>query len=153
MKIYTKEDMEKFREVVNSGFTYECYTVELMNDIDLQGSESNQWETIGDYEKNTNNGFNGTFEGNNHTISNLYINKPTKKYVGLFSFIKEKAEVKNVKLEGKVIGDYMTGGLVGASFGKINACINKVNIKGGGAGCAGGIARMVITNSIYYKLY
>lgn len=150
-KIYTLDDMKAFRESVNLGRSYAGKIVELMNDIDLQGREENQWETIGDYEANTNNGFDGIFEGNNHTISNLYINKPTKKYVGLFSFIKEKAEVKDIIIEGNVTGDYMVGGVVGANLGKIDSCINKVTIRGGD--CTGGIARMVCSYIKYYKMY
>ena len=150
-KIYTLDDLKAFRESVNLGRSYAGKTIELMNDIDLQGSEENQWETIGDYEANTNNGFDGIFEGNNHTISNIYINKPNKNYVGLFSFIKANAEVKNIMIEGNITGDYMVGGVVGANNGKVDSCVNKATIDGGD--CTGGIARMVGSNIQYDKMY
>ena len=131
MKIYTKEDMEKFRDTVNRGFTYEGYTVELMNDIDLQGIETNQWVPIGDKSLDDENLFNGNFNGNFNTISNIYINKPEKSNVGLFGATGNHAEIKNLSVDGRIIGDTNVGGIVAiASDGIIKNCINKASVSG-----------------------
>ncbi len=87
--------------------------------------------------------FNGSYNGDGYTISNLYINRPTESYVGLFgrptgtssSYIKQIAlidaditgnnnvgtiagesisvRIKNCYATGKVQGGSYTGGLVG----------------------------------------
>jgi hypothetical protein len=57
-----------------------------------------------------------TFEGNGHVIYNLYINRPSQHYVGLFSDIK-KVHIRNLGLSGSlmsVTGGDKTGSLAGA---------------------------------------
>jgi len=130
--IYTKEDMEEFRDTVNEGNTYENKTVYVKRDIDLQGSETNQWEPVGNIIGNTTNTFSGTFEGENHTISGVYLNKTTYD-IGLFGYIEGKesknAEVNNVIVEGDIIGTYDIGAVVGrVNYVTINNCINKANV-------------------------
>ena len=54
------------------------------------------------------------FEGNGHTLSSLFIERPSTDYVGLFGALSGTAEVRNLGLaEGKVIGQASVGGLVG----------------------------------------
>ena len=71
MDIWNKQDMENFRDKVNAGRTFEGRTARVMADINLEGSEQNKWIPIGNEVQKQ---FKGTFEGNGHTISNLYIN-------------------------------------------------------------------------------
>lgn len=69
--------------------------------------------------------FTGHFDGNGHTISGLYINRPTGDHVGLFGIIAGQATVKNLGLLGvNVGGGYNVGGLAGsiASGGQIENC-------------------------------
>jgi hypothetical protein len=81
-------------------------------DIDMNVSPYNEgegWEPIGDASA----GFLGNFDGNNHTINNLYINRPETDNVGLFGYIISNV-INNVKLEDvNVIGQNYVGGLVG----------------------------------------
>lgn len=103
MDIYTEADLEKFRDNVNSGRTYEGRTINIMDDINLSsicGTEKGSWIPIGDYATNTKNVFKGTLEGNNKTITGLYVNT-NKNYQGLFGRI-ENAEIKNLKIKGIV---------------------------------------------------
>ncbi len=59
------------------------------------------------------NSFSGTFNGQNHTISNLYINRPGQQFVGLLSDA-AGATIENVALaNGSVTGGDFTGGLAG----------------------------------------
>ncbi len=61
--------------------------------------------------------FIGTFNGNGHTISNLFINRPGKEYVGLFGSIGPGAQISNVVLSGvDITGNTRVGGLVGDSY-------------------------------------
>ena len=64
LEITTVAELQEFSKKVKAGDTFEGKTVALMNDIDLRGIA---WDPIGTSE----NGFCGTFVGNNHSISNL----------------------------------------------------------------------------------
>lgn len=130
IEIWNKADMEKFRDEVNNGRTFEGKTVKVMQDIDLQGNDSDQWVPIKK--------FNGTFEGNYHKIKNLYIKSGEYHYLGLFSEIRDKSIIQNTVLENVTIENfckdeksgYMTGGIAGYTKGKILNCgINSGSIK------------------------
>ena len=88
IEIWNKADIESFRDKVNSGRTYEGITVRLMSDIDLEGSESNQWIPIGVYQTDNKKEFKGNFIGNYHIINNMYI-KTNNNYIGLFGILRE----------------------------------------------------------------
>lgn len=58
--------------------------------------------------------FNGTFDGNGHTISDLYVDRPNGTGVGLFALAKRNATFENVRMENVTVrGDENVGGLVG----------------------------------------
>ena len=65
--------------------------------------------------------FTGTFNGNNHIISNLYINRPSTGYIGLFGYTSSDSEIRNLGLEdiNVIGGDFEVGGLVGENDGTI----------------------------------
>ena len=71
--------------------------------------------------------FSGTFDGNGHTVT-LAINQPLKDNIGLFSKISSTATVKNVAVNGNVIGSRCVGGIAGTSNGTITQCQNKATI-------------------------
>ena len=100
-----------------------------------------------------------TFDGNSHTIANLYADRPTKNSQGLFSVLGTGAEVRNLGLPGvdvtgksyagelagwsqmetsitaawatgKVVGTYDTGGLIGETFGSATRCWAGVDVTG-----------------------
>ena len=128
MEIWTKEDLELFRDRVNSGRTYEKRTVRVMADVDLKGSEENKWVPIGKIEEKVNYYFSGNLEGNNHTISNLYINT-TSSYQGLFGYT--KGDIKNIRLEQVDIeGNTELGSIAGRNEGTITKCYVKGILKG-----------------------
>lgn len=58
--------------------------------------------------------FMGQIDGNNKTISNLYINRPDEEYVGFIGLITTAAQIKNLNLADVDITGYnRVGGLVG----------------------------------------
>ena len=92
--------------------------------------------------------FTGVFDGNGHKITNLTINVNgvTINYIGLFGYIGENAQVKNLVLEqtiieGNVTGGNYFGGLIGwNSGGSIDNCHSIVVISGSVAwGSLGGL--------------
>lgn len=92
------------------------------------------WTLIG---TNTN-PFTGTFDGNNKTISGLYINV-TADYVGLFGCVGNGGTVKNVTLaDSYVSGNRYVGGICGQNkCGTLQNCHN--NGKVSGAWYVGGV--------------
>ncbi len=90
----------------------------LMNDIDLtqwiqEDNPKQGWNPIG----NATGRFSGTFDGNNHSIRGLYINRPNQSYIGLFGSVCN-ATIKNIALiNPQIIGGSYVGGLVGDSYG------------------------------------
>ena len=103
---------------------------ELMNNLDFATSRWGEgasggdkvtkgWEPIGDNSTRDNNSrFTAIFEGNGHTISNLFIDRSSTDYVGLFGYVNESsAALRNIGLlEVNVTGDDYVGGLVGTNF-------------------------------------
>ena len=96
----------------------------VKTDIDL--TDMDNWEPIGD---NTT-PFVGVLNGNDLTISNLFIDRSTEDFIGLFGGIGSGAEVKNVNLaDVDMTGLQHVGALVGQSDGgNINACSSSGNI-------------------------
>jgi len=129
----------------------------LMIDVNLNGSESFQWTPIGYWTSETNYYcFGGHFDGNNHTVSGLYINSSANR-VGFFGYT-NGAEIKNLNMNDGVVsttGSY-AGNLIGYTAGvTVTNCNNTNNIVsssptnswlGGLVGCASSVESVVITN-------
>ncbi|MFA6973034.1 MAG: MBG domain-containing protein, partial [Gallionella sp.] len=75
-------------------------------------------------------GLNATFDGLGHTINNLFINRPTTEYVGLFGSV--NAVIRNVGLVGgSVTGNTWVGALVGIlDSGSIKNAYSTANVSG-----------------------
>ncbi|MFW6305140.1 MAG: GLUG motif-containing protein, partial [Candidatus Saliniplasma sp.] len=92
----------------------------LINDLDetTDGYETyvntaGGFEPIGDWSDR----FTGSFDGNNYTISGLYINRSGEEYVGLFGQTGTGALVKNIGLVGNdITGGDFTGSLAGVAY-------------------------------------
>ena len=96
--IYNLDGLKAFRDEVNGGTTFAGWTITLDADIDL-GSE--EWTPIG----NSTNKFQGTFDGNNKTISNLVITG-NKSDVGFFGFT-TNGEIKNLTIHNAKVSGYL----------------------------------------------
>ena len=148
----------------------------LANDIDA--SDTINWNAGAGFAPVVN--FAGIFDGNGHTITGLYINRPSTEYVGLFGGIVYGADIKNVGLldvnisgnnwvggltgqggnisvkncysTGAVTGNgYLVGGLVGDFTGSMENCHSTVNIISSGNTAGGLIGRQ--DNSSITKCY
>src|SRR5690625_2441516 len=87
----------------------------LIKDIDLNVAPYNEnegWEPI-----KLGIGFNGSLDGNGHTISNLMINRPDENNVGLFGVVRH-ADITDIKIENfNVKGNDHVGSLIGLQQG------------------------------------
>ena len=179
-KISTAAELAWFRDQVNSGNNR--ISAELTENIDLvefchakdgtKYTEELSWTPIG----NSENRYQGTFDGKGKTISNLYINA-TSNYTGFFGYadagsIKNitfyNARVKNTGgynfgiLAGNagssiieniktlancsVEGENYVGGIAGVANGNISNCENRATVKG--IRSLGGIVAAYSGNSI-----
>ena len=105
----------------------------LISDINLSSylnTSSNGWNPIGTSDKP----FTGTFNGQNHIISGIWINKPTINNVGLFGYISNSAKtIKNIvlKIDNKgIVGSSNVGGISGFLSGEISDCIVDGTVSG-----------------------
>jgi len=100
---------------------------------DIDASSTSSWgggagfTPIG---SNTNK-FNGSYDGGNHTISNLYINRSTEEYVGLFGHTLN-SDLKNIGLVNiNVHAKGIVGALVGRTQGtNITNCYSTGSVTG-----------------------
>jgi hypothetical protein len=135
-QIKTAEQLSCFAKSVNEGNAYEGKFIKQtknikLNDKVLENVEAgttnnlNTWTPIGTVIWDNANGiyvvvneFKGSYDGDNKTISGIYINDSTAEYVGLFSVI-EGATIKNLTLsDNYVSGKKFMAILVG--FASIN---------------------------------
>ena len=115
--ISTAEELAKLATMTNNGIIGANTEFVLANNIDLSAYSSGEgWTPIGNPNASTN-AFKATFDGNGYTISNLYINRPSADYQGLFGY-GDGAKLSNIALENvDVTGNYKVGGLVGNGKG------------------------------------
>ena len=120
-KIKDKGDLQEFMKEVNGGNSFKDQYVYLLEDIDLENEE---WGVIGSYiDNSTNKPFEGIFEGNNKTISNININKSGEENIGLFSY--NLGTIRDLKIEGgSITGLARVGGIVSINKGTIENCHN-----------------------------
>lgn len=148
--ITTAEELKWFRDEVNRGRNNICAKIsDEVEVIDMstvchvedksQNLEEKSWEPIGN---TSNNSYEGTFDGNNKTITNLYINA-NQEYSGLFGYTGEST-IKNLTFEYANVTNTnsFTGILVGYGYGGTYQNImtsNTCQMKGG-EDYTGGIA-------------
>ena len=118
----------------------ECDGYELMADLDFDTDDDGDvdaddtywnsgagWNPIG----RSGTDFLTTFEGNGHTVRNLFMNRPSTNYAGLFGYTDWRAAIRNVGLiQVDVAGRTHVGGLVGNNLGTITACYATGHVSG-----------------------
>lgn len=131
--ISTESELNKIAEWTSGyGNNFNGITLVLEKDIALSCDKNNStthFTPIG-----INSSFAGTFDGNGHKISNLYVDRAGK--AGLFASV-YGASIKNLTVEGTVVGSSYdgsdstgVGGIVGYSFSQIviENCVSNVNV-------------------------
>lgn len=131
--ISTESELNKIAEWTSGyGNKFDGITLVLEKDIALSCDKDNRtthFTPIG-----INSSFEGTFDGNGHKISNLYVDRADR--AGLFASV-YGASIKNLTVEGTVVGSSSNGsditgvgGIVGYSFSQIviENCVSNVNV-------------------------
>lgn len=130
----TSQELAGFAYLINNSYTdFKGQIVKLASDIDLSGKS---WQPIGMYDFHSPICFQGTFDGQNHTIKgiNMGFSKDTN-CIGLFECL-QNATIKNLKLEGQInmknplATRFDIGGLAGrVSSCEFEQCHSYVSIK------------------------
>ncbi len=109
IEISTPEELQAMNEDLSADYV-------LVNDIDA--SVTREWNDgagfipIGGIK----NRFTGSFDGRDHTIVGMYINRPETEYVGLFGYMDRGGTVRNLGLVDMYVTGYsFVGGLVGVT--------------------------------------
>lgn len=128
-EIYSTQGLQWLAEQVNGGNNFSGKTITLTADIDLDGID---WKPIGNVTSYPGITFAGTFDGGEHTISNLTTSDNTTAHAsaGLFGSITGK--VRNLKLENvNVSSSHYAGAIVGYSSAGVGMEISNCHVNGG----------------------
>lgn len=129
--ITTAEGLKWYANYVNGesgdNVVHSTACAQLVKDIDLStvcGEGKGNWTPIakdGIYGRLSSNKFDGVFDGNGHTISNLYINDENGSKLGLFGYIyptMQKTSVKNLKMRNvQIVGKEYCAAVCGCGIG------------------------------------
>jgi hypothetical protein len=107
--IYTAEQMNEIGAEPNDWGKH----FKLTADIDLSNYTGTDFNVIGIFLSNP---FTGVFEGNNHTISNFSYTSMHRNFTGLFGYVTDGGEIKNLGLIDPNV-DGGTGNHVGSLIG------------------------------------
>ena len=123
-EISTASDLQAMQEDLNDNYI-------VVNDINasctVNWNNGQGFDPIGEWDVR----FAGSLDGQNHTISDLSINRLDDNEVGLFGYISEGGEVKNVGvINVNINGDEKVGGLVGRNYGTVSNSYSTGNVTG-----------------------
>ena len=117
-----------------------CSGYELMADLDFDtdgdadvDADDPYWNSGAGWDPIGRGGsdFRTTFEGNGHTVRNLFIDRPSTTHVGLFGYTDWTSAIRNVGLiQADVAGRSAVGGLIGNNLGSIAACYATGRVSG-----------------------
>ena len=137
----------------------------LTADIDLfgvQDQDTLQWVPIGirgsasGDQDDSHHPFFGTFDGNNHTIYNLYFNNPNQSYVGLFGNVGH-CRLRNIKLSNVFVKAYSYAGAL-CGYAAYDTFIDNCHVLDGkiitqNLNCGGLVGIMKTYYRVYYNSY
>ncbi len=137
-----------FAAKVNAG-DYKI-SAKLVSDIDLCGHD---WTPIGGSKSST--AYQGTFEGDGHTIDGLYINN-TLTYQALFGYTKD-SHISGITVSGEVNAKQYVAGVVAFMGPKatVDRCVSKVTVTGTSTyvgGITGSVSQSTSTLTNSYNL-
>ncbi len=146
--IYNATGLHAFRDEVNAG----NYTANAKLRCNIQLAPSEPWDTIAPYIQSEGIGYKGTFDGDNYTISGLYMYHDPNNGLGtnsFFSAINATGVVKNVTFDNPFLVDAHNSGVVtDINFGLIDnvSVINGVVVADSSAGGIANVNEGIISS-------
>ncbi len=125
----------------------------LVDDIDMSGVDG--FEPVGECDFDpeeegcASQPFDGSFDGDGNTVSNLNVERENGSDVGFFGAIGEEGTVENLRLEAvSVVGQGTVGGLAGTNLGEVTDVRAEGRVEGGvGVGMLVGLNRGFVNDS------
>ena len=168
------DDTNYFAAFTGTGTDLSCHGTcagyELATDLDFDAASSyaagatnaawtsgSGWDSIGFFSNDTSNApYTGTFEGNRHTISNLFVARSSggtdNQGFGLFATTSSASEIRNVGLVNvNVTGRANTGSLIGRGEGRVYASWATGRVTG--TGTVGGLVAHTRSTSVVTASY
>ncbi len=119
--VYSSTDLQNINNNLNDNYA-------LANGLDA--SSVSNWVPLGVNSsgavQNSNNGFNGAFEGLGNTISNFTVNDSVDTYLGLFGYAGSASTIRDVALAGGSVTSTIENTYVGALVGEDDGLILNV---------------------------
>lgn len=129
VEISSVNEWNEFAKKVNNGNSYSGKIIQLTRDIQFDGVTMNNVTLIDKYGTE----FNGTFDGNGYTLSQLHITSSLFCNIGLFGGIGKEGVIKNLTIKDSVFyaKPMMEGGVLAfKNEGTIDNChVRDVEIK------------------------
>lgn len=148
MNTFRVSDAQGFKEwvdYVNAGNWSTGCVLECDIDLSALTRGTSNWTPIG---TDGDNPFDGTFDGNNHTITGLTLNLPSDSSLGFFGYIGKYGTVKNLILENvEINGGSYAGALAGYNLGNIISCSASGNIQGASGDTSSSVGGLIGSNS------
>lgn len=146
-EITQASDLAWIAEQINNETLVDAY-IELSGDIDLNNKV---WTPISNFSRKEGKGFSGTFDGGNHTITNLTVTASEDNYGAALLGVINGGTVKNVKIDGgHVTAVDFAAAVVGTMLGEstiTNCAVKNVTIESQDV-AAGIVARAYGTSNI-----
>lgn len=111
-RIYNAAQLNQVRNFLNDANVVFSLEADIdMTDWIADNNPVQGWSPIGN---SSSNAFCGTFNGNGHTISNLWIKRPDTDYIGLFGYAGTSCEIHDLTLtDARYEGKNYVGGIIG----------------------------------------
>ena len=102
----------------------------MVDSSDAYWNGGDGWEPIGS-DSSASTRYNAVFDGDGHTISNLFISRSSTSDLGLFGSSSATSAIRNVGLESaNVTGQNYTGALIGSAFGAVDFAYSTGSVNG-----------------------
>lgn len=129
---YQVDNLDNLLWISTNSISWDKYFIQT---TDIDASDTQNWNNGDGFSPigyNYDNNFNGTYNGQNHIIDGLYINRPESNEQGLFG-VSINAIIKNIGVTNiSVIGNTFVGGLAGRTNenSMINNCYSTGQVSG-----------------------
>ncbi|MCK6602771.1 MAG: FG-GAP-like repeat-containing protein, partial [Bacteroidetes bacterium] len=139
---YQIETLENLYWVTQNQSSWSSYFIQTAN---INAAASSTWDGGAGFTpigNGSTNYFTGSYNGKGHTISGLYINRPTTDYVGLFGLANGTGSIDSLGVKNATItGKRFVGGLVGLNNSSTRSVSNTftTGTVTGKSGTAGGL--------------
>lgn len=99
---------------------------------DIDASTTKSWNSSAGFKPigDAKNSFAGVFDGMGYAINDLYINRASDDYIGLFGVVGRDGVLKNFTLTGAITGHRETGAITGRNEGSISHVNNEAKVFG-----------------------